>query len=134
VAMAVAAGASIYLIATTEQVDKSVAAFSSPDGRYKAVRVSLSHGGPAPFCFNSVSIFLAIYPDTFAESEKAYQVFASPCATPAKAADRPAIAWTANDAVRITYTPAPAGLDKDKLRRRVIDASKYVHVNYVARP
>ncbi len=132
-AMAVAAGASIYLIATADRVDKTVTAFLSPDGRYKAVRVSLSHGGAAPFCFNSVSIFLAVYPDTFAENEKAYQVFASPCTTPAKAADQPAIEWLAKDAVRITYAPAPAGLDKDKLRQRVIDASKYVHVSYVER-
>jgi len=132
-AMVVAAGASIYLSATADRVDKSVTAFLSPNGRYKAVRVSLSHVGSAPFCFDSISIFLAVYPDSFAENEKAYQVFASPCTTPAKPADRPEIRWLANNAVSITYTPAPPGLDEDKLRRRVIDASKYVHVSYVER-
>jgi hypothetical protein len=133
VAMVVAAAVSIYLSATADRVDKSVTAFLSPDGRYKAVRVSLAHGGTAPFCFQSISIFLAVYPDSFAENEKAYQVYAAPCATPPKPTDAPAIEWLANNAVRITYSPAPAGLDQDKLRRRVIDASKFVHVSYVAR-
>lgn len=132
-AMAVAAGASIYLSATAERVDKTVIAFPSPDGRYKAVRVSLSHGGSAPFCFHSISIFLSVYPDTFAENEKAYQVYAAPCAMPSKPADAPTVEWLSNSALRITYLPAPAGLNSDKLRRRLIDASKFVHVSYVAR-
>ena len=132
-AMVVAAGASIYLSATADRVDKTITAFPSPDGRYKAVRVSLSHGGSQPFCFYSISIFLSVYPNSFAENEKAYQVYAAPCATPPKPADAPTVEWLSKNAVRITYSPAPAGLDHDKLRRRVIDASNYVHVSYVAR-
>ncbi len=74
----------------SNKVDKSLTAFVSPDGRYKAVRLSLARSGAAPFCFESVSIFLAVYPDTFAENEKAYQVYATPCATPAKPGNAPA--------------------------------------------
>jgi len=133
-AMVVAAGASIYLSATAGRIDKTVTPFPSPDGRYKAVRVSVSHGGSAPFCFQSISIFLSVYPDTFAEKEKAYQVYAAPCAMPPKPADAPTVEWISNSALRISYSPAPAGLDQNKkLRRRVIDASKYVHVTYVER-
>ena len=76
---------------------------------------------------------MSVYPDSFAESEKAYQVFAQPCATPANPADAPQVAWLSNTALRITYTPAPAGFDVSKLRRRVVDASKFVHITYVTR-
>jgi hypothetical protein len=132
-AIAVAIAVSIYIGATIDKVDKSFTAYLSPDGRYKAVRLSLSRGGSAPFCFESVSIFLSVYPDTFAESEKAYQVYAAPCAVPADPRKAPQVEWLSNNAVRITYSPAPAGLDKDKLRRRVVDASEFVHIAYVAR-
>jgi hypothetical protein len=131
--IAVIAAISIYVSATVDKVDKSFTAFVSPDGRYKAVRLSLARGGTAPFCFESVSIFLTVYPDSFAESEKAYQVYASPCATPAKPADAPRVEWLSNTALRITYSPAPAALDSGKLRRRLVDASQFVRINYVAR-
>jgi hypothetical protein len=130
-AIAVVAGVSIYVNATIDKVDKSLTAFPSPDGRYKAIRLSLARGGRAPFCFESVSLYLAVYPDSFADSEKAYQVYASPCATPAKPGNAPQIEWLSNRALRITYTPAPAGLDTGKLRRRLVDASEFVHISYV---
>jgi hypothetical protein len=132
-AIAVAAAVSIYMSATVDKVDKTFTAFVSPDGRYKAVRLSLARGGKSPFCFESISIFLSVYPNNFAESEKAYQVYASPCATPAKPADAPQIEWLSNSALRITYTPAPPGFDTSKLRRRLVDASEYVRIEYVAR-
>ena len=132
-AIVVAASASIYLSATANRVNKTIIPFPSPDGRYKAVRVSLSHGGSAPFCFHSISIYLAVYPDSFAENEKAYQVYASPCTMPPNPGEVPKVEWLSNNAVRITYSPAPARLDQNKLRRRAIDASKYVHVTYVER-
>ena len=129
----VIAAISVYVSATIDKVDKTLTAFPSPDGRYKAVRLSLSRGGKAPFCFESISVFLKVYPDTFAESEKAYQVYATPCATPADPANAPQVQWLSNQALRITYTPAPPGLDTGKLRRRLVDASQFVRIDYVAR-
>ena len=41
-----------------------------PTGKYKAVRVSLARGGAKPFCFDTISIFLSVYPDSFAEQRK----------------------------------------------------------------
>ena len=64
----------------------------------------LSQGGDAPFCYSSVSVYLAVYPNDFAESEKSYQVYWAPCATPAKAADVPKVEWLAKDQLRVTYT------------------------------
>jgi hypothetical protein len=131
--IAVITAVSIYVSATVDKVDKTFTAFPSPDGHYKAVRLSLVRGGTTPFCFESISVFLSIYPDSFAESEQVYQVYASPCATPARPGDAPLVEWLSNTALRITYTPAPAGFDTGRLRRRLVDASKYVHISYVAR-
>jgi hypothetical protein len=128
-----AAAASIYVSRTVDPVEKTVTAVAAPDGRYKAVVVWLSQGGDAPFCYTSVSVYLAIYPNDFAESEKGYQVYWSPCATPAKAADVPTVEWQAKDKLQVTYTPGPPAADPTKLRKRVVDASRYVQVTYVER-
>ena len=128
-----AAAASVYVSRTVDPVEKTITAFPAPDGRYKAVVVSLSQGGSAPFCYASVSVYLAMYPDSFAESEKSYQVYWAPCATPAKAADVPKVQWLAKDALQVTYTPGPPAKDETKLRKRVVDASRYVQVTYVER-
>ena len=133
VAVALVAAVSIYVSKTVDPVEKTITAVTAPNGRYKAVVVSLSQGGDAPFCYESVSIYLAIYPNDFAESEKSYQVYWSPCATPAKPADAPKAEWLANDEVRITYTQGPPADDPGKLRKRVVDASRYVKVTYVER-
>ncbi|HEY5330208.1 MAG TPA: hypothetical protein VIJ79_10020 [Acidobacteriaceae bacterium] len=133
VAVLLVAATSIYVSRTVDPVEKSITAVAAPDGRYKAVVFSLSQGGDAPFCYASVSIYLAIYPNDFAESEKAYQVYWAPCATPAKAADVPQVEWLAKDHVQITYTPGPAAVNPNSLRRRVVDASRYVTVSYVER-
>jgi hypothetical protein len=133
VVVAIVAGVSIYVSRTIDPVEKTVTAVPAPDGRYKAVVFRLTQGGDAPFCYESVSIYLAMYPDYFAESEEGYQVYWSPCAAPAKAADAPQVEWLANDKARITYTPGPPASDPSKLRRRVVDASRYVSLTYVER-
>ena len=124
---------SLYMSRTIAPVQKTVTAVPSPDGRYKAVVVSLSQGGSAPFCYDTVSIYLAAYPNDFAESEQGYQVYWSPCATPANPADTPKVDWLANDQAQITFTQGPPPADPRKLRKRVVDASKYVKVTYVER-
>jgi hypothetical protein len=133
VAVALVAALSIYVSKTIDPVEKTVTAVVAPDGRYKAVVVSLAQGGDAPFCYESVSIYFAIYPNDFAESEKSYQVYWSPCATPAKPADKPKAEWLANDEVRITYTQGPPAADAARLRKRAVDASRSVKVSYVER-
>ena len=133
VAVALAAAVSVYMSRTIDPVEKSLTAVAAPGGRYKAVVFRLTQGGDAPFCYESVSIYLAIYPDNFAESEKGYQVYWSPCAVPAKAADAPTVKWLANDAAEVTYTPGPPPKDASKLRRRVVDASQSIKVTYVER-
>ena len=133
VVVALAAAASIYVSRTVDPVEKTITAVPAPDNRYKAVVVWLSQGGDAPFCYASVSVYLAIYPNDFAESEKSYQVYWAPCATPAKSADVPTVEWLAKDKLQVTYTPGPPAKDATKLRRRVVDASRYVQVTYVER-
>jgi hypothetical protein len=126
------AAVSVYINATVDKAGKSVSAVASPDGRYKAVRITLAGGGTSPFCFDSISILLAVYPDNFAESDKTYEVYAAPCAAPAKRAASPKVEWLSNAAVQITYAPGLAGADPNKLRMKALDASKFVHVMFVA--
>jgi hypothetical protein len=126
--VAAIAAVSIAINESVDKADKTFTALASPDGKYKAVRVSLSRGGDKPFCFDTIAIYLSVYPDSFAESDKTYQVYAAPCAAPAERANLPKIEWLAADAVRITVPPAAAG---EKMKRKDIDASKFVHVTFV---
>jgi hypothetical protein len=127
------AAVSAYIAATIDKADKSVTAVASPDGKYKAVRVLLAGGGTAPFCFDTISIFLSVYPDNFAEREsKYYEVYGAPCAAPTKRAALPKIEWLSNSAVRIIYAPDAAAADAKTPRLKTIDASRFVHVTFVA--
>jgi hypothetical protein len=128
---AIVVGASIYFRATVQPVERSVHISNSPDGRYKAVRLSLSSAGASAFCYHSVSVLPAALPDSFAESEKTYQVYFAPCALPPDPARAPAMQWLGNDALQIAYTPGPAAFDNPRFRRRVVDASGTVRITYV---
>jgi hypothetical protein len=128
----VVAAVSIYVSQTVRKADKTVAALASPDGRYKAVKVSLRRGGLRPFCFDSVSVFLSVYPDSFAESEKIYEVYRAPCAPPDRRADLPKLQWLSDSALQIAYAPDPSAPAKEKPLLKPLDASKFVHVTFVA--
>ena len=131
-AVAVAAAVSVYVSMTIDKVEKTFTAVVSPDGRHKAVRLMLARGGAAPFCFDTIAIFLSVYPDNFAESDRDYEVYRALCAAPDKRAALPKIAWLSNGAVEITYWLGPAAADAKKPRTKPLDASKFVHVNFVA--
>ena len=132
VAIAGVAAVSIYVSATIDKIDKAVAAVTSPDGRYKAVRVTLARGGAAPFCVDSISIFLSVYPDNFAENDKTYEVYAAPCAAPAERAGLPRAEWLSNTAAQITYALASPAAGAKQPRMKPLDASHFVHVTFVA--
>jgi hypothetical protein len=124
---------SLYFRSTVTPFEKSFSSVLSPDGRYKAVRFVVTRRSAPAYCDASVSIYLAAYPDSFAETEKSYVVYAAPCPTPADPANLPEVQWLGNDAVQIGYTPGPPATDASKLRRRVVDASRAVKVSYVER-
>ena len=126
------AAVSIYVSQTVRKADKSVVAAASPDGRYKAVKVSLERGGFKPFCFDSISVFLSVYPDSFAESEKIYEVYRAPCAPPDRRAELPKMQWLSDSALQIAYAPDPSAPAKEKPLMKPLDASKFVHVMYLA--
>ena len=130
--MAAVLAVSAYMSFTVEPTDKVIVARKSPDGRYKAVRERLTRKGDPRFCADSIGIFLSVYPDSFVESNKVYEVFAGPCATAAGDTPLPALTWLSNTQLRITYTPPPKS-DAVKLKMKTLDPSKYVHVEYVAR-
>ena len=129
--VAVLAAVSVYFSATVDKADKSVTALASPDGKFKAVKVTLVAGGAAPFCFDSVSVMLAAYPDEFAQREKAYEVYAAPCGSFANGEPSPKIEWLSASALQITY--AAAAPDAKTARTKNIDVTKSVHVTFVAR-
>jgi len=129
--MAGVAAVSIYISAAIDKIDTAVTAMASPDGRYKAVRVTLSRGGTVPFCVDSISIFLSVYPDNFAATAKTYEVYSAPCAAPAKRAALPKVDWLSNTAVQITYAAASPQAGAKPPRMEPLDASHFVHVEFV---
>ena len=130
--MAAVVAASIYLSLTVEPANKSFVAVKSPDGRYKAVLASLTRADDPAFCADSIAIFLSVYPDSFVESDKVYEVYAAPCATPSGRVPPPELKWLSNTQLRITYSPASKA-NAAEVTMKPLDASKYVHVEYVAR-
>jgi hypothetical protein len=126
--MAAFAVGSIYLAATVERAEKSIVAVAAPDGKYKAVRLRVSGDRPAPFCVDTIAIFLSVYPDSFVASDSNYEVYGGPCAAPSKRKELPRIEWTSDKAVRITYAP-PAATEKQP-RMKMRDASLFVDVTF----
>ncbi len=121
----IGAALSVYFNLTATRPLKTVTAVAAPDGRYKAVRVSLTRDGA---CFDTISVYLSVYPNSFAQSEKTYQVYSGPCAPPSERGDLPKMQWLSNTALQVTYARAPNALRTMK----PVDASNYVHVTYVA--
>jgi hypothetical protein len=128
-AMACMVAGSIYLAITTEKAHKEIVAVASPDGKYKAVRLTVSGERPAPFCVDTIAIFLSVYPDSFVASDSNYEVYSGPCAAPDMRAVLPKMEWLSDRAVRITYAPQPAGEKQPRLKGR--DASLFVDVTFV---
>ncbi len=131
-AVVVIAAVSIYVSMSVDKAQKTFAAVASPDGKYKAVRLSIARGGKEPFCFDTISIFLSVYPDNFAEGDKTYEVYAAPCARPALRAELPQIKWLSDQSVQVTYAASAAASDAVKMRTKPLDASKFVHLTFVA--
>jgi hypothetical protein len=120
--------ASVYLAETVDRAEKSVVAVAAPGDKYKAVRVTFSNGGAVPFCFDTISVFLTVYPDSFAESDKTYEIYGAPCSAPDKRKDLPKMEWLSEKALRVTYAPVDNGQTP---RLKDHDASHYVDVTFV---
>lgn len=120
--VAILAAASLYFSATIDKSVKTITAVTSPDGKYKAVKVTLAGGGTLPFCFDTISVLLAAYPDNFVELKKAYEVYAAPCDA------LPRIEWQSATALQISYAPG-----SKITRSKEIDVTKSVHVIFATR-
>jgi hypothetical protein len=120
--------ASIYFVVTVDKANKEILAVASPDRKYKTVKLTVSGDKPIPFCVDTISIFLSVYPNSFAASEGNYEVYAAPCAAPDRRSGMPKIEWQSDSAVQITYAP---GSDKPKARMKDHDGSLFVRVTFV---
>jgi hypothetical protein len=129
VVVAVIAAVSVYFSATVDKAAKSIAVVVSPDGKYKAVKVTMAGGGASPFCFDSIAVVFAAYPDSFAERDKAYEIYSGPCGSFADHQPSPKIEWFSNAALQITY----ANNSEKKPKLKDIDVTKIVHVMFVPR-
>ena len=121
-------GGSIYLAMTTERAEKSVVSVPAPDGKYKAVRLRVAGDKPEPFCVDTIAVYLSVYPDSFAASERNYEVYGGACPAKDKRDALPKIEWTDNNSLRITYAVGDQGKPprlKDK------DASLFVDITWV---
>jgi hypothetical protein len=121
---------SLYMYLTIEHADKQIATVVSPDKKFKAVRITLSAGEPKPFCFDSVSVLLAVYPDEFAERNKAYEVFSGACDAPEKRAVSPKIEWKSDRTLQITYSEQASGFNEKKAVKKHLDVTKSVKVTF----
>jgi hypothetical protein len=128
--VAVIAGVSIYMAATVERADKKIVTAVSPDSRFKAVRTTLARGGASPFCFDTIAVLPAIYPDDFDEHKNAYEVYFAPCGRFADGAPSPKVEWLSASALQITYAAAPAA---KPVRTKDLDITKTVQVTFVLR-
>ena len=130
-AVALGLGAlSLYMYLTIEHADKAITTVVSPDKKFKAVRITFAGGEPKPFCFDSVSVLLAVYPDEFAERNKAYEVFSAPCDLPEKRAASPKIDWTTDRTLKITYAAKTPGFNEKKAVKKHLDVTKSVRVMF----
>ena len=127
------AAMSFYYVATVGRSSRLLTAFVSPDGKYKAVKLTMSHGGVTPFCFDSVAVILAVYPDDFGERNKRYEVFAGPCATFAKGEPSPKIEWLSPTALRITHAVDAEVSTSAKRVMNDIDVTNVVRMTFVGR-
>ena len=129
--IAVFAGISFYYVAMVGRPVRTISAILSPDGKYKAVKVTMSHAGMTPYCFDSVSIILSAYPDDFGERDKRYEMFAAACAKFADGETSPKIEWLSPTALQITHAVNAAGPTSAKQVMNDIDVTKTVHVTFV---
>jgi hypothetical protein len=127
------AAVSFYYVAAVGRPSKTISAIPSADGKFKAVKITMSNGGATPYCFDSVAIILAVYPDDFAERNKRYEVFAGPCANFANSEPSPKIEWLSATALQITHASHPAGSTSAKRVMNNADVTNTVHVTFVAR-
>lgn len=129
--IAVFAAISFYYVATVGRPTRLLAALVSPDGKYKAVKLTMSHAGLTPYCFDSVAVILAVYPDDFGERNKRYEVFAASCAHFANGEPSPKIEWLSPTALRVTHAVNAAVPTSSKQVMNDIDVTETVHVTFV---
>ena len=122
--------ASVYLSLTVTPAEKSFVSLPAPDNKYKAVKITLTRPGNPPFCIDSVAVILGVYPDDFAERDKAYENYAAPCGKFADGTPSPKIEWLSNAELRITYAAARGATPP---REKTYDVTKAVQVTFVAR-
>ena len=91
------------------------------------MRLTLSRGGASPYCVDGIAVILGVYPNDFAERDKAYLVYSGPCA-----ADRnawPKIEWKSNTELTITYAKESAAQKSPAIKD--VDVTKTVKVTFV---
>ena len=130
--VALIAAWSIYVAATVDRAQKTIDAVLSPDGKFKAVRTTLSAGGAVPFCVDNIAVRLSIYPDDFDEHKNLYEVYNAPCGRAGGRTVSPKLEWLSATALQIAVAPHTAA-DAKSIRMKDADISNTVHVTVVER-
>ena len=130
--VALIAAWSIYVAATVDRAQKTIDAVLSPDGKFKAVRTTLSAGGAVPFCVDNIAVRLSIYPDDFDEHKNLYEVYNAPCGRVAGRIVPPTLEWLSATALQIVVA-SRRGADAKSIRMKDADISNTVHVTVVER-
>ncbi len=111
---------------------RSIVAVASPDGKFKAVKITLVERRRRRRFASTLSRCCSpSIPTTSTSTSNAYEVYAAPCGRFADGTPSPKIEWPSATSLRITAAPHPA--NAKNVRMKDIDITKTVHVTFVER-
>ena len=121
---------SIYLAATTDRADKALVAVASPDGKYKAVRLTVSNDTPVNVLRRYDCDFsYRLSGQLRRQQQRLSGLYRAVRRARPNATRFPKIEWLANNKLQITYSPESGAGKAPRLKER--DMSLFVDIDYV---
>jgi hypothetical protein len=120
----------IFLIGVTlpdlGKPDRFISAYPAPDGKYKAVKLTVAGGGAiSPFCNDAIFVVPITVVDEAAESDERSKVYAGACNTFANHEPAPKVEWLSKEVLQITFALNPRYVSRS--------AFDQVHVMFAGR-
>ena len=113
--------------------DRFVSATPSPDGKNKAVKLTVAGGGAiSPYCYDVVFVVLQTTNDDEATRHDENKVFSASCSTFANHENAPRLDWTSNTSLQITF--AFNTVLAQRVTLKPVDASGKVRVVFTTSP
>jgi hypothetical protein len=85
--------------------DRFVSAYPAPDGKYKAVKLTVAGGGAiSPFCNDAIFVVPITVADEAAERDESSKIYAAACDTFENHEPAPKIEWISKRILQITFS------------------------------